>query len=82
MKSVVHQEDLHNPPVMLTLQAPIDTTFDEALEKGYDIIKSKDGRREPPLELEVCSETMSPPNHRDYETSSLVKQNEIIWEKR
>ena len=59
---------------MLTLQAPIDTTHDEALEKGYDIIKSIYGRREPPLELEVCSETINPPNHRDYETSSLVNQ--------
>ena len=39
--------------------------YDEALELGYDIIKSKDVSIELPLEIEVCSESsMSPPKSR------------------
>ena len=57
-------------------------SYDEALEQGYDIIKSKYGSIELALEIEVCSESMSPPNHMDCETCSIVKQHEINWETR
>ena len=67
----IREQDEEDPPV-----------YDEAVEQRYDIIKSKDGNIELPLEIEVCSESMSPPNHMDCETCSIVKQHEINWETR